>query len=217
MALGSMVELGAKNVKIVPVGLNYFKREKFRSEVIIEYGRAFEVPTKWAEEYKTNKKLVIEKLLKEIESRMKAVTLRAPSYEELRALHLLRKIYLPKKMKLTPTEYSELCKNFAKGYEKLKEDPDCQDKVRRINNYVKEIEEIAITDTEINNSDFKQAMMSRKFYWSTILFFLYFIFILPGYLMMIPFIIYIKRKAEKERVAVGNIYIYISIIEIYIG
>lgn len=207
MALGSMIQNkdknSYKNVQIVPVGLNYFKREKFRSEVIIEYGRAFEIPSEWAEEFKTNKKLVTEKLLKEIESRMKAVTLRAPSYEELRALHLLRKIYLPKKVKLTPTEYSELCKNFAKGFEKLKEDPDCQDKVKRINNYVKEIEEIAITDTEINNSDFKHAMMSRKFYWATFVFIICLIFILPGYLMLIPFIIYIKRKAEKERLAVS--------------
>ena len=61
---------------------------------------------------------------------MKAVTLRAPTYKELRALHLLRKIYLPKKVKLTPTQYSELCKNFAKGYEKLKENDDSNRKLK---------------------------------------------------------------------------------------
>jgi glycerol-3-phosphate O-acyltransferase/dihydroxyacetone phosphate acyltransferase len=204
MALGGMAEHGTKNVKIVPVGLNYFKREKFRSEVIIEFGKAFEVPTEWANEFKDNKKQVTEKLLREIESRMKAVTLRAPTYEELRALHLLRKIYLPKRVKLTPTQYSELCKNFAKGYEKLKENPEYKDKVQRINNYVKEIDEIAITDTEVRNTEFKQAMLRMKFYYSTFIFFLYLTLILPGYIIMLPFIIYIKNRAERERLEVST-------------
>jgi glycerol-3-phosphate O-acyltransferase/dihydroxyacetone phosphate acyltransferase len=207
MALGAMSEQNSKTVQIVPVGLNYFKREKFRSEVIIEFGRPFEIPSEWGSEFKSNKKETTEKLLKEIESRLKAVTLRAPTYEELRALHLLRKIYLPKKTKLTPTQYSEVCKRFTKGYEKLKEQPECRDTVKRIHNYITEIDEIAITDTEVSNIEFKQAMLRGKFYYSTFVFFMYLLFILPGYIIMIPFIIYIKRKAEKERLAVRIIYI----------
>lgn len=67
MALGAMSEFNTENVKIVPVGLNYFNRHQFRSEVIIEFGKAFEVPRSWADEFKTNKKEATEKLLKEIE------------------------------------------------------------------------------------------------------------------------------------------------------
>jgi len=68
MTLGAMSETNCKNVKIVPVGLNYFKREEFRSEVIIEIGKPFEVPSEWGQEYKTNKRVSTEKLLKEIEA-----------------------------------------------------------------------------------------------------------------------------------------------------
>lgn len=67
MALGAMSEFNSENVKIVPVGLNYFNRHKFRSEVIIEFGKAFEIPRSWAEEFKIDKKEATEKLLKEIE------------------------------------------------------------------------------------------------------------------------------------------------------
>ena len=62
-----MSEFNSENVKIVPVGLNYFNRHKFRSEVIIEFGKAFEIPRSWAEEFKIDKKEATEKLLKEIE------------------------------------------------------------------------------------------------------------------------------------------------------
>jgi glycerol-3-phosphate O-acyltransferase/dihydroxyacetone phosphate acyltransferase len=68
MALGAMSDYNTENVKIVPVGLNYFNRHRFRSEVIIEFGKAFEVPRSWADEFKINKKEATEKLLNEIES-----------------------------------------------------------------------------------------------------------------------------------------------------
>jgi glycerol-3-phosphate O-acyltransferase/dihydroxyacetone phosphate acyltransferase len=71
MTLGAMSEKKCGNVNIVPVGLNYYKREQFRSEVVIEYGKAFEVPTEWANEYLTNKREATEKLLIEIESVIK--------------------------------------------------------------------------------------------------------------------------------------------------
>lgn len=68
MTLGAMSEHSSKPVKIVPVGLNYYKREEFRSEVVIEFGKPFEVPTEWADIYKVNKRDATEKLLKEIEA-----------------------------------------------------------------------------------------------------------------------------------------------------
>ena len=212
MTLGAMSEYKSKNVKIVPVGLNYFHREKFRSEVLIEIGSAFEVPSKWATEFQIHKRETTEKLLKEIEARMKAVTLTANSYEELRALHILRKIYLPKKVKLNPTQYSELCKNFAKGYEQLKENPECKETVERIHQYIREIDEIALRDSEVSNSEFRQVVMGKKFYLSVIIFLLYLAFILPGLIILLPFIVYIKHKAEKERIAVSFIFICLLLI-----
>jgi glycerol-3-phosphate O-acyltransferase/dihydroxyacetone phosphate acyltransferase len=68
MTLGAMAEGKCKNVNIVPVGLNYFKREEFRSEVVIEFGKPFEVPREWSDLFKTNKRDATEKLLKEVES-----------------------------------------------------------------------------------------------------------------------------------------------------
>ena len=204
MTLGAMAEHNSKNVKIVPVGLNYFNRQKFRSEVLVEIGKPFEIPKQWAEEYKTNKKETIEKLLKEIESRMKAVTLTANSYEELRALHLLRKIYLPMgSTSLTPTQYSELCKNFVKGFEKLKENPECKGKVQRIHSYIREIEEIAIFDKEIANTEFRQAVLRKRFYLTGLKFMCYLLFMLPGLIILLPFFTYIRIIAERERIAVS--------------
>ena len=203
MALGAMNEELCKNIKIVPVGLNYFKREEFRSEVIIEFGTAFEVPEEWAREFKSKKRESTDKLLGEIEGRMKAVTLTADSYIELRTLHLLRKMHIPKETKLSPTQYSELCKQFNKAIKLIKEKNDSCKILTRVNNYVREIEEIAITDTDIKDINFEQKKMKRKFLFSTFMFFFSVLILFPGLLVMLPFIIYISSKAEKERLAVS--------------
>lgn len=207
MTLEAMAKHTSKSIKIIPVGLNYFNRDKFRSEVIVEFGKAFNVPTEWVDEYKLNKRDTTEKLLSEIESRMKSVTLTASTYDELRTLFLLRKIYLPvdMKKKLSPGQYSELCKNFIKGMRKIKEDmiDNDNDKSRllllKVESYIREIEEIGITDSEVRNVNFVQTKLKRKFCYSSIWFFIYLIILFPGLLIGIPFGYYIKVNAEEER------------------
>jgi glycerol-3-phosphate O-acyltransferase/dihydroxyacetone phosphate acyltransferase len=202
MTLGAMSEYNCKNVRIVPVGLNYFKREEFRSEVILEFGKPFEVPKEWAMEYKVNKKDATEKLLKEIEARMKSVTLTAPSYQELRSIFFVRKLYVPPDAKLTSTQYTELCKRFSKGYEKLKDREDTKDLMKKVNRYINELETTGINDHEVKNMDFSYKWFVRKTFWSFILFHIYLFICLPAILILSPFAYFIKKKAEKERLAV---------------
>lgn len=202
MCLGAMSEFNCKNVKIVPVGLNYFRREEFRSDVNIEIGKPFEVPSEWATEFKVNKREVTEKLLKEVEARMKAVTLHAPSIVELKAIQIMRNIYIPDSIKLSPTQHSELCKRFIKGYEKLKDVPELQNLLKSGIKYINEIDEIGVTDEEIVNTNFNNKLMKRKFALSVIAFFLYIFFITPIFLIILPFIYQVRKTAEKERLAV---------------
>ncbi len=202
MTLGAMSEFNCKNVKIVPVGLNYFKRDEFRSEVIIEFGKAFEVPSDWAAEFKTNKRQATENLLVEIEARMKAVTLTAPSYSELRSLFLVRKLYVPKDVQLSPTQYTELCKRFSKGYEKLKNREETQGLMKKVNKYINELESAGINDHEVKDIGFNYVWIVRKTFWSIVLFHLFLIFCLPAIVILSPFAYLVKKKAEKERLLV---------------
>lgn len=201
MTLGAMSEGKCKNVRIVPVGLNYFKREEIRSEVIIEFGKSFEIPMEWAEEFKISKRDATEKLLKEIESRMKAVTLTASSYRELRSIFFVRKLYVPADIILTPTQYTELCKRFVKGYEKLKDHPDSKEMMTKVNKYVHELEGVGINDFEVKKMDFTYAWFVRRTILYFILFHIYLFLCLPAIILLSPFAYLIKNKAEKERLA----------------
>ena len=204
MALGAMSEFNTEKIKIVPVGLNYFNRNKFRSEVIIEFGKAFEVPRDWAEEFKLNKKDSTEKLLKEIEFKMKSVTLTAPTYLELRAIFFIRKLYIPPNYKLSPAQFSEICKRFSKGYEKLKDLKDTKELVGKINLYISELESTGVSDSQVKKMKFTYFWMLLNTLYSLFLIHFLLIISLPGILLFTPFGYFIRKKAEKERIAARN-------------
>jgi len=197
-----MSEYGSKNIKIVPVGLNYFNRDQFRSEVIIEFSKPYEVPSDLAELYKLNKREATEILLSEIESRMKAVTWTAPTYNELRSILFVRKLYAPPDTKLSPAAYSELCKRFAKGYLKLKELTETQNLMNEIKKYIVFLENTGLTDHEVKRMYFSFSWIFKKTIISFFALFILLLLTLPGVLIAYPFVLYLENKAEKERLLV---------------
>jgi glycerol-3-phosphate O-acyltransferase/dihydroxyacetone phosphate acyltransferase len=198
-----MSEYNSKNVKIIHVGLNYFNRDKFRSEVIIEFSKPYEVPKELALMYMIDKKKATEILLSEIECRMKAVTLIAPSYKELRSILFIRKLYAPPDTNLSsPKAYLELCKRFSKAYYELKELPDTKNLMNEIAKYIDVLENTGLMDHEVRRLDFSFMMILRKSLFSLFMLILLLILILPGSLITYPYVKFLEFKAEKERLLV---------------
>jgi len=54
MALGAMAKYN-KQVTIVACGLNYFKGDRFRSKVFMDFGVPYQVPLELVDLYRTNK------------------------------------------------------------------------------------------------------------------------------------------------------------------
>ena len=52
-----------KPVTIVPCGFNYYDREQFRSQVIMDFGPRYEIPKELVDIYKEDKRKAVEILL----------------------------------------------------------------------------------------------------------------------------------------------------------
>jgi hypothetical protein len=66
---------------------------------VIEFGRPYKPSKKLIEMYRTgDKRKATSIMLKDIESRMREVTMTAPSIPELQAIYMARNLYLPKKL-----------------------------------------------------------------------------------------------------------------------
>ena len=94
---------------IIPSGLKYFKRHEFRSRCIIEFGRGYRPTNKMVNLYKSGeKRKAISLFLKDIEERMREVTMTAPSINELQAIYMARNLYLPENATLTEEQENDL-------------------------------------------------------------------------------------------------------------
>lgn len=130
---------------------------------------------------------------------MKAVTLTAPTYQELKAIYLVRKLYVPNDVTLKPTQYSELCKRFSKGYEKLKDNPDTIQVMKQVNKYIKELLLIGVSDHEVKAINFSYYWLVRKSVSSFIKFHIFLLISLPAIIIISPFAYIVQKKAEKDR------------------
>jgi glycerol-3-phosphate O-acyltransferase / dihydroxyacetone phosphate acyltransferase len=86
MALGAMANNPGVQVKIVPVGLNYFHPHRFRSRAVVEFGTPLDVPTELVDQFSlgsTGRREASGKLLDMVFDALKTVTVRAPDYETL--------------------------------------------------------------------------------------------------------------------------------------
>ena len=56
MSLGGIAENDINNIQIISAGLSYFKRDQFRSEVVLEFGKPYIVPKELCKLYKKKQK-----------------------------------------------------------------------------------------------------------------------------------------------------------------
>jgi glycerol-3-phosphate O-acyltransferase/dihydroxyacetone phosphate acyltransferase len=86
MALGAMSENKDLDIKIVPVGLNYFHPHRFRSRAVVSYGPAITIKPELVEKYKEGgaaKREAIAELIDDGYERLKSVTINSPNYDTL--------------------------------------------------------------------------------------------------------------------------------------
>ena len=115
---------GNTDVTIIPCGLNYIHRHRFRSQVLIEFGTPIVVDKHWAAEYANDNQGTVRKLTDHLANALLNVTLNAPDWNTLRFIQAARRLYKPKTADLTPGQYVELNRRFVDRYLKFADDPE---------------------------------------------------------------------------------------------
>lgn len=84
MALGTVSNKPDCNLKIIPVGMNYFHAHKFRSRAVLEFGTPIDVPVELADKFEHgDRRQAIGELLEIIRQGLMTVVLTAPDYDTL--------------------------------------------------------------------------------------------------------------------------------------
>ncbi|KAI9209183.1 uncharacterized protein BJ171DRAFT_485685 [Polychytrium aggregatum] len=204
MALGAMAEHPGLEVKIVPVGLNYFHPDRFRSRAVVEFGDPITVDHKLVEDYKkggADKRNACSKLLDDIYKALKAVTVTAPDYDTLMAIQAARRLYIPHSKKITSAERLDISRRFAAAYQAFHGEPEVQSLYQRIKEYNQRLGYYGIRDHQVKNTGlgYKAAVVLASRLIQVVSMAL---FALPGALLCLPIgIIAQKISAEKAKEA----------------
>ena len=125
MALDTVAKYPDCPVKVVPVGLNYFKGHQFRSRVLVEFGDPIEIPLELTQRFKEggeNKRAATGELLERILQGILSVTVQAPDTNTLQLMIQFRRLYTQRDHQVSIAESNTLVRAFSEGYQSVKED-----------------------------------------------------------------------------------------------
>ena len=173
------------DVTIVPFGLTYLDRHRFRSQVLLHFAAPMPVDKNSVAAYRNDKVGTVRQLTGELRERLSRVTLNAPDWATLRFIHAARRLYKPISTKLTPATYVDLSRRFVEHYTRFAGEPDIQRLRAEIEAYQTQLELLGLKDFQLSHTVSVRIAMTR-IVWRTALVILLFPLALPGAIIVLP-------------------------------
>jgi 1-acyl-sn-glycerol-3-phosphate acyltransferase len=131
IALGALQEGAAKPIYIVPVGLNYFTRNRFRSSVLIQFGEPILIEGETTGEEDRER---VREHTAELDTALRSLTINAETWETLWVLDGVRRLYQPEGIKLA--ERARLARRFNAVYPEIRQEPEIRSMYDRVRGYL---------------------------------------------------------------------------------
>ncbi|MEE2612446.1 MAG: lysophospholipid acyltransferase family protein [Acidobacteriota bacterium] len=139
-------------VTLVPCGLTYTHRHRFRSQALLHFGEPIVVDEEWLEAYATSEVDTVHAFTDHVAGELAKVTLNAPDWETLRFIHTVRRLYKPASVHLTPGTYVELSRRFVERYLATAADPDIQRLRGDVEDYQGHLDLLGLQDHHLRES-----------------------------------------------------------------
>lgn len=212
MALGAVAQSKDPHqvVNIIPVGLNYFHPNKFRSRVVVEFGRPIRVTKEDGAKYEADSRTVVNKLIDLITLRLKEVTVTCDDYDTLMAIQAARRLYTSGQRESIPLPLVvEMNRRLIKGYQMYADQPDIRELKDAVGEYNKKLMQLGIHDHQVesltrSNKVYVIYMFLNRLFKVTLFTFL----ALPGVFMFATVFIVarkISRKKAQEALATSTV------------
>lgn len=197
-------------VQIVPVGLNYFHPHKFRSRVVVEFGKPIAVGAELAQAYNKNSREVVGKLLDTISMSLKEVTVTCDDFDTLMVLQAARRLYTSGQRENIPIPLVvEMDRRLVKGYTKYADEPDIIELKEAITKYNKLLHDYGLHDHQVESLNSLNRLSTAVRFLEVLLKCAIFTSLsLPGAVLFSPVFItahYISRKKAKEALEASTV------------
>ena len=173
------------DIAIVPFGLTYVNRHRFRSQVLLHFAAPMPIDEHRLAAYENDAVGTVRQLTGELRERLSGVTLNAPDWATLRFIHAARRLYKPMSAKLTPTTYVDLSRRFVEHYSRFAGEPDIQRLRGTIEAYQAQLDLLGLKDYQLSHPVSARIAMKR-IVWRTAQVILLLPLALPGAIIVLP-------------------------------
>jgi 1-acyl-sn-glycerol-3-phosphate acyltransferase len=154
---GSPIELN-----IVPVGLFYTSKTKFRSEALLHYGEPFRVMPVDLEEDGQPPKVPVKALTKQIEEAIREVTVNAETDAELQTAHIAERVFSSTYQNEHLAEKLEFLKNYIAEQEEDGADPENIALKERLVKYEQRLDELGLEAEHLSLSQVSKWFVIKR-------------------------------------------------------
>ena len=176
---------GKADVVVVPSGLNYINRHRFRSQVLIEFGEPIVIDAEWIRRHKMDERQTVRQLTDHLADALAIVTLNAPDWRTLRIIQTVRRLYKPATASLTPSAYIELNRRFVAGYLRDIHTPELQALSLEVEDYQARLDMLGLKDHHLRQP-LTFARASRKVLLRSLKMLVLLPLAIPGALLHLP-------------------------------
>lgn len=145
----TVADRGKVIVPIVPVGLNYIRRHRFRSQAYIFFGEPIEIGDQWRARFRVDPRKTAVELTDWLADTLRSLTVNAPDWRTFRVTQTARRLYKPATARLTPGQYVELNRRFVNQYVKDKDEPEVKKLTADLENYQARLDMLGLKDYQL--------------------------------------------------------------------
>lgn len=148
IAISAARALRKGSVRIVPVGLHYVHRKRFRSRVLVQFGQPIEVASDRLRPTEGEDREEVRGLTTEIEEALRALTVNAVDWETVRVLDGARRLLQRERLPLE--ERVELARLFNQIYPRVKDDPAVDKVYGEVRDYLERLRAARLSDKDLD-------------------------------------------------------------------
>lgn len=146
-------------VTIVPVGLQYRRKQRFRGRVLVQFGRPIALGATWRSRWNEDARGAARALTGDVELALRALTLNAKDFDTLRVLDGVRRLYVPPERDLSLAEEAEVTRRLVAHWEAKKDVPE-------VRAFYGEVEALLAILDALGLSDWDLRRPPSRFDWS---------------------------------------------------
>jgi glycerol-3-phosphate O-acyltransferase/dihydroxyacetone phosphate acyltransferase len=185
IALGVAARHPELVLRIVPCGLTYVRRKRFRSRVLLQFGAPIEITgaKEILDEAGGDERAAARALTDRIEQGIRALTVNAEDWETLRVLDGVRRLYQPPAISLE--QRTELSRRFATVYPTVKSHPDVAAMYQRVEAYLDRLRAVGLNDRDLRRR-LRASEIAARIAAQLLLMFVWLPLALPGVVLFLP-------------------------------